>query len=108
MHRTTTSSALSNLFMTGDSRERRPRKAKTSADRLLKSSDALTHIAIIDGHRVHLLETLQRRVRLAPRLLSYTQIIPQPEGTFWIEAGGPKRSLAPDGGTTGLSFFHHG
>src|SRR5260370_17358978 len=108
MDRTTTSSALSNLFMTDDSRERRPRKAKTSADRLLKSSDTLTHIAIIDVHRVHLRETLQRRVRLARRLLSHTQIIPQREGTFRIEVGGAQRALVPDGGNTGLAFFHEG
>src|SRR5260370_1274611 len=108
MDRTTTSSALSNLFMTGDSRERRPRKAKTSADRLLKSSDTLTHIAIIDVHRVHLREALQRRVRLARRLLSHTQIIPQREGTFRIEVGGAKRALVPDGGNSGLAFFHEG
>src|SRR5258708_18010251 len=108
MHRTTTSSALSNLFMTGDSRERRPRKAKPSAERLRNSSESVSRIAIIDVHRGHLRETLQGRVRLARRLLSYTQIIPQREGTFWIEVGGAKRALVPDGGNTGLAFFHEG
>src|SRR5690349_7155773 len=108
MHRTTTSSALTSLFMTGNSRERRPRKAQTSADRLLKSSDALTHIAIIDVHRVDLRETLQRRVRLARRLLSYTQVIPHREGTFRVQVGGAKRALVPDGRDAGLAFFHEG
>src|SRR5260370_13061468 len=81
---------------------------KTSTRGLLKSGDALTHIAIIDVHRVDLGKTLQRRVRLARRLLCYTQIIPQCEDTFRVELRRVQRTLVPDRCDARLSLFDEG
>src|SRR5260370_17546284 len=81
---------------------------KTSTRGLLKSGDALTHIAIIDVHRVDLGKTLQRRVRLARRLLCYTQIIPQSEDTFRFEVRSVQRTVVPDRCDARLSLFHQG
>src|SRR5579859_727315 len=103
MHSTTTSNALSTLFMEG--RLARGSDA-TLTDRLLKSSDALANIPIIDVHRVNLGKTLQRRHRFPRRFLGHAQIIPQCERTFRVQVGSVQRTVVPDGGDPGLSFFH--
>src|SRR5260370_5819929 len=34
--------------------------------------------------------------------------MPEREGPFWVEGGGGKRSVVPDGGNTGLAFCYEG
>src|SRR3979490_1993357 len=81
-------------------------KDSGSTDGLLKGSDALGHVTIVDVHRVDLGETLQRRFRLARRFLSYAQIIPQGERAFRIIAGGLQSTLIPDRRDGRLALLH--
>src|SRR5437016_1288165 len=79
-----------------------------STDGLLKGGDAFGHVTIVDVHRIDLGETLQRRFRLARRLLSYAQIIPQGERAFRIIAGSLQSALVPDRGNGWLALLHEG
>src|SRR5216683_1628385 len=79
-----------------------------SADGLLKGRDAFGHVTIVYVHRVDLGKALQRRIRLARRFLSYTQIIPQGEGAFRIIAWSFQRTLIPDRRDGRLPLIHEG
>src|SRR5205807_5920919 len=79
-----------------------------SADGLLKGSDALGHVTIVDVHRIDLGETLQRSFRLARRFLSYAQIIPQGERAFRIIAGSVQSALVPYRSDSWLALLHEG
>src|SRR5713101_9197085 len=84
------------------------RKGAGSADGLLKGRDAFGHVTIVYVHRVDLGKALQRRIRLARRFLSYTQIIPQGEGAFRIIAWSFQRTLIPDRRDGRLPLIHEG
>ena len=50
---------------------RRVRNGSCLTGGLLKSSDALGHVAVVDVHRIDLGKTLQRRIQLARRFLRH-------------------------------------
>src|SRR5713226_6254215 len=83
-------------------------KRAGSADGLLKGRDAFGHVTIVYVHRVDLGKALQRRIRLARRFLSYTQIIPQGERAFRIIAWCFQRTLIPDRRNGRLALIHEG
>src|SRR5207237_2756016 len=79
-----------------------------SADGPLKSSEAFREVEVVDVHRVDLGKILQRRFRLARRLLGHTQIIPQGKHTFRIDSGSVQSALVPNRGDGRLALFHKG
>src|SRR5256714_15175101 len=102
MQRNTTSKALESLFIVGETEPRPCERALTRG--LLKSGDALTHIAVIDVYRVDLRKALQRRAQLARRFLGHSQIIPQCECAFRVQVGSQQRAFIPNSGDAGLAF----
>src|SRR5260370_8205203 len=90
--------------------ERNPssRESAGSADGLLKGRDAFGHVTIVYVHRVDLGKALQRRIRLARRFLSYTEIIPEGEGDFRISGWSFQRTLIPDRRDGRLPLIHEG
>src|SRR6266481_4338470 len=59
---------------------------RRSASRLLQRVNAFCHVAVINVDRVNLGEALECRVQFARRLLGHTQIIPQCQLTFRVDA----------------------
>src|SRR5215831_3555466 len=72
------------------------------------SSNAVRHVAIVNIDGVDLRETLERRIQIASRFLSHSQIIPQCQFTFRIDTGSEQGALVPDRRNGRLSLFHEG